>query len=106
MTPKLGCKHAQGFCNDARPTVDGGSMGEELLLMDMCSWTPCQAVCQTEFLRHPFVCLFDEHPHPNGRIPVLEEPECDIKLILNTITILTGFGLHIALQYATIQIYN
>lgn len=59
---KPGCKHAQGFRNDARPTVNDGGMCEKLLLMNMYFWTLCQAVCQTEFLRHLFVCLFDEHP--------------------------------------------
>jgi hypothetical protein len=33
-----------------------------MLPMNMLLQTPCQAVCQTEFLRHLFVCLFADHP--------------------------------------------
>jgi hypothetical protein len=41
---------------------DVHSQDQKMLPMNMFLQTPCQAVCQTEFLRHLFVCLFADHP--------------------------------------------
>jgi hypothetical protein len=67
-TIKLRCKHEEDACNNDRLMFDVHSQDEKLLSMNMFLQTPCQAVCQTEFLRHLFVCLFAEHPALDARV--------------------------------------
>lgn len=62
MGLKPRCKHEEDVCDDNRLRFDVHSQDKKLLSMNMCLETLCQAVCQTEFLRHLFVCLFDDHP--------------------------------------------
>jgi hypothetical protein len=67
MARKTRYKYEESVCDKDGLVLSTAFRNKKLLLMNMFFWTLQQAVCQKEFVRHLFVCLFVYLP--NTQVP-------------------------------------